>query len=206
MVLISSFRPFPRCTPAIAENQIRAFRSWLTVAERIVYVGDSCEELSSCLTEFVPFRGKPPIRILARIATQFPEWSALVNADIVLSPKTRHIESVMNQTNLMCATSYRVDLQTGYRIDMGLDAFFAKQEVWSGVASRIPDGFKIGQGQWDNWLLGYFVQNYGRRCADLTPIKLLAHPRHEDRDNPNWQVPQDKYLKHCWPTTIINHM
>lgn len=170
----------------------------------VVYLGSPCAELSSCLSRFIPCEGKPSIKKMASVASSMGTLSAIVNADIVLAPRTKTLDALFPQANLKCAVSYRMDLDSGFRVDFGLDAFFAQPDVWKAVAGSIDPGYAIGRIQWDNFVLGFFVQNYGRRCADLTPMKLLHHPKHESREDQNWQPPKSRYLNHVWPSTTIN--
>lgn len=206
MVCVSSFRPFDKCTPAIAANQLRAHQSWIMAFERIIYVGKSCPELSSILSEFVPGEDRPSIQHLCKIAASVGTWAALVNSDIVISPKLKEVESRMNGQGLKCALSQRHDLESGFVIDQGLDFFAGVPEVWKAAAEQIPRDFRISFGQWDNWMLGHFVCGYGRKCADITREKIVYHPKHEDRLGPNWESPaqQHKYVKqHYWPSMIL---
>lgn len=174
--------------------------------ERIIYVGKSCPELSSILSEFVPGEDRPSIQHLCKIAASVGTWAALVNSDIVISPKLKEVEARMNAQGLKCALSQRHDLDSGFVIDQGLDFFVGVPEVWKAAAEQIPRDFRISFGQWDNWMLGHFVCGYGRKCADITREKIVYHPKHEDRLGPNWESPalQHRYcVQHYWPSMIL---
>lgn len=206
MIAISSFRPFPKCTPQIAQNQIRAFKSWLTAFERVIYLGAPCSELCSIITEFVPAEDRPSIRKMAYLASKMGTWVALINADIVISKPMMPLQSRMDQAGIKCAITRRYDLESGFITDWGLDCFLGTQEVWDLAYRMIPPDFKIGFGQWDSFLTTLFVTEFGRRCADVTSDRFCHHPQHESRLNPNWDGPglRHRYATiHAWPTTIL---
>lgn len=205
MIAISSFKPFSKCTDEIAQNQVKAFKSWLTVFERIVYFGDSCDALESCKTEFVPTSGKPSIRRLAIHAHLFGTWSAIINSDIIVSEKLKEVERKLNDLHCECAISKRWCTKQGTIIDNGLDFFCAVPEVWKRLAIRIPEEFTLGRIAWDQWTLGWMVANYGRKCADVSPASICWHPPHSGREDQNWDIPtDDKYLKQFfWPTMYV---
>jgi hypothetical protein len=206
MIAISSFRPFELCSPTIRHNQIRAFKSWMLAFERVIYLGTPCPELSGILSEFIPTEGKPSIKRICQIASSTGVWTAIINADIVVVPKLKQVELSMNHKGVECGVSERFDLDSGFKIDQGLDMFVAKPNVWSQAALRVPDDFTLGRTLWDNWMLGFMCVNFGRKCADFTPTKCVYHPKHEDRIDQNWESPsrEDKYATtHYWPTTTI---
>ncbi len=205
MIAISSFRPFDKCNEQIKENQLRAFRSWLTAFDRIVYLNDREASLESCKTEFIVCEGKPKIKELSRLASTLGSWACIVNSDIVVTEKISQVEQKLNELECECAISQRYDLQTGRVIDNGLDFFAARPHIWARLSLRIPEGFTLGRIAWDSWTLGWMVANYGRKCADITPAKVCYHPRHEDRFDQNWNAPKDdKYLKtFFWPTMAV---
>lgn len=174
--------------------------------DHICYVGSYCEELSSILTEFVPGEDRPSIKHLCQLASQMGTWTALINADIVMSHKLKEVERRMDQQGIKCAVSHRFDLESGFIMDQGLDFFCGTQEVWKIVYGMIPSDFRIGFGAWDNLMIGAFVCQFGRRCADITREHLIYHPKHEDRLSPNWEGKglSHKYVKqHYWPATIL---
>lgn len=178
----------------------------MTVFDRVIYLGEPCSELSSILTEFVPAGERPSIKTMCKLAASMGTWTAIINADIVVTPKLKSLECSMNGKGVVCGISGRYDLDSGFKIDQGLDFFVAIPNVWQQVTSRIPIDFRIGFGQWDNWMLNYLSLNYGRRCADLTPSRVIYHPKHEDRLDPNWksEALKDKYTTtHNWPETTI---
>lgn len=76
---------------------------------------------------------------------------------------------------------------------MGLDFFIAKQNIWRSVSSVIPPEFCIGKIQWDTWLVSYFVNQH--RCVDFSPLKLVYHPTHGERNDQSVTVNKtDWYL------------
>lgn len=206
MVAVTSHRPIDQCTPEIAKNQLRAHKSWIQAFERMIYVGRSCDELSSISSEFVPGEDRPSIKSLCAIAMEMGTWACLVNSDIVVSPKLKEVERRMTAQGVKCAISQRYDLDSGFVIDQGLDFFCGIPEVWKRIHGIIPPDFRIGFGAWDLWMLNAFVAEFGRKCADVTRTRCIFHPKHGDRLNPNWESPalQHKYcLVHHWPSTVI---
>lgn len=205
MIAISSFKPFSKCTDEIAQNQVKAFKSWLPVFERIIFFGERCSELDSCKTEFVPCDSKPSIRRMAELASRFQGWVAILNSDIITNSKLREVERKLNDLHCECAISKRWCTKQGTIIDNGLDFFCAVPEVWKRLASRIPEEFTLGRIAWDQYVLGFFCKNYGRKCADLSPAKICWHPPHGGREDQNWDIPvEDKLLKtFFWPTITV---
>lgn len=206
VIAITSHRPLDQCTKEIRENQLRAHRNWLTAFERMIYVGEYSSELHSILSEFVPAEDRPSIQSLCAIAAQMGTWTALINADIQVPPKIKEVERRMDAQGIKCAVSQRYDLESGFVIDQGLDFFCAVPSVWEAAAKKIPSEFRIGYGSWDNFMLGFFVCEYGRKCADISRERCVFHPRHNDRKNPNWEgkALEHKYIRqHFWPSMIL---
>lgn len=206
MIAISSFKPFSKCTNEIKENQIKAFKSWLPVFDRVVYFGEPCDELYSCKTEFISTDvGKPSIKRLSECASQFGGWSSIINSDIIVTPKLKEVERKLNDLNCECAISKRWCTRQGSIVDNGLDFFCAVPEVWRKLAIRIPEEFTLGRIAWDQWTLSWLVSNYGRKCADVSPARICWHPPHSGREDQNWDIPKDdKYLKQFfWPTMTV---
>jgi hypothetical protein len=133
-------------------------------------------------------------------------WTAIINSDIVVAEKIKNRPIALEKVGCKCAISRRYDLDSGFVIDYGLDFFLGDQDVWESAYRKIPQDFRIGFGAWDNWMIGHFCNEFGRKCADITSQRCIFHPAHEDRLSPNWNGPglDHKYIKrHYWPTTVI---
>lgn len=205
MICISSFRPFNQCSEDIKQNQLRAFKSWLFAFEEITYFNLPEVGVQSCKTRFVPCSGKPTIRNIAQVASLARSWVAIVNADIVVTEKIIGVEHRLKEQECKCFISRRYDTKTGMILDEGLDIFGAVPEVWRAVALRVPKELTLGRILWDTWMLSYFVANYGRKCADISPAKCIFHPQHAERRDQNIDPIDDKYLKQWyWPVTAIH--
>lgn len=203
LICLSSFRPFDKCTHEIAENQKKAFRSWLTAFDRIILFGEPCSVLSSCLSQFVSCVGKPSIKAMASVAAGFEGWSCIVNADIVIDgPKLREVQWKLHNRRCVCALSRRWDAQDQMIIDSGLDWFAARGEVWAHVARVIPESFCLGRILYDTWLCSFFSVEYRAKCGDCSRERFVWHPRHGERTDQNFDAPtNDTYLKQpSWPT------
>lgn len=205
MVALSSFKPLEKCTDEIRQNQIKAFHSWVEAFDHIYYFGDPAEEVRSLKTTFIPSKGRPTIRSLVHLGSTLGVWGAIINADIVISPKIREVEWRLSQLQCECGLSRRYDQESQTVIDNGLDFFCATPKAWSAVAKVIPEEFRIGQILWDTWLLGYFSREFRHKCADLTRAKFVFHPKHGDREDQNLaNPPRDKYLNSfAWPQVSI---
>lgn len=204
MIALSSFRPFDKCSHEIAQNQIRAFKSWLPAFDRIILFGQECPQLSSIKTEFVSSSGKPSIKELAQCAQSLDGWSAIINADIVVA-KIPEVEWKLNRHQCVCAMSHRYDLKSGMMLDNGLDFFAAKPQVWSALAKKVPSEMCLGRCLWDTWTMTWMAHEYGSGFADVTGMRFIFHPAHGDRLDQNWNAPnEDFYLRNCkLPTTLL---
>lgn len=208
VIIASSFRPFDKCSPEIADNQVRAKLSWDKCAERVVYLNHPEPRLSGPHTVFIPTDGKPDIKSMAILLGSQPDWGCIANADIVLGSGIRRLLETLTLCEANCAVSKRYTLPEGgdtskatlVEADYGVDFFVAKPEVWRHVARKIPKDFKLGRIVWDTWLVCFFVTEYFWSCYDATPSRVVFHPKHGDREDQALKVPKDPYLsKSLWP-------
>jgi len=207
MILISSFRPFDGCPPVIWQQQEAANRSWVRLFDKIFYFNHSDPRLGSAKTAFFPCDGKPSIKTLATFAGYLADWSCIVNADIIIPQNFRRVEEALRTRPAGCAVSRRYTLpadgdQVGARLtDLGLDFFAATPTIWKAVAEKIPESFTLGRIAWDNWMVNFFMAEFGNHCYDITPARVVFHPMHEDRTDQNWDFPKgDPYMmKNNWP-------
>ncbi len=90
-------------------------------------------------------------------------------------------------------------------MDLGLDFFAATPTVWKAAAEKIPAEFTLGRIAWDNWMLNFFMSEFGNYCFDITPSRVVFHPQHEDREDQNWDFPKkDPYIvRNNWPFHVI---
>lgn len=212
MTAVSSFRPLKDCSPEILVNQLRAANSWRDAFDRIVYFGPHQKALDGPHVTFLNSEQFPCIRTMAVVASQQRGWTAIVNADIVIAPdRMWRVQDKLNKEQALCCMSRRLnfmreDMKDGVMDDLGLDFFAAQPHVWARVAKEIPDQFRIGHQQWDTWLLGFFCANYGQRVVDITPWRMVYHPRHEDRQRPhpiNPKIGEDYFSKVRWPRLLL---
>jgi hypothetical protein len=200
--LISSFRNFVACSESYWNNQATANRSWQIVVtdanDRIFYFNERETRMNSAKTVFLPHKSKPTIRSMAGFAAGLGDWSALVNADIILTRNFRRVENELMKRQAVCAVSRRftlirttgpiIDDYSNARItDNGIDFFAATPRVWKQVADNIPLEFLFGKVMWSTWLVNYFMLNWGNFCYDLTDSKICLHPLHEDRTDQEWE-------------------
>ena len=214
MIIVSSFRPHDDCPKANWEQQIAANRSWTKLFPQICYFNNRDQRMSSSKTMFLPTKGKPSIKTMATFCGKLTDWSAIVNADIVIPSNFRRVEDAMRGRPCACAISKRYTLPSdgdpaGAQMvagDLGLDFFAATPEVWKKAGEAIPKEFTLGRIVWDNWILKFFMSEYGNYCHDLTPSRVIFHPQHEGRVDQNWEFPKDDpYLKKRdnWPFHVI---
>ena len=207
MIIVSSFRPHVGCPANIWQQQEAANRSWTRLFDKIIYFNVSDPRMASDKTLFLPTEGKPSIQKIARFCGGLAGWSCLVNADIFIPQKFRQVENALLAKGGGCAVSRRFtlpadgDTATARLTDLGLDFFTATGPVWQAVAEKIPPEFCMGRIAWDNWLLNFFMAEYGNDCYDLTNSRVVFHPMHEDRIDQNWNFPKDDpyILKNNWP-------
>lgn len=191
MIAISSHRPHAK-SAEWARNQALAWRTWQGYFLRVIYLGDSEPELKSAKTEFVPSEQWPTIKRMAEIAASKPGIVAILNADILVTPKMRVVENRLNNGTGVCASSRRwhidphnpsFDKAQLIETDRGRDIFIATPRVWAGVALKIPGHLRIGHQQWDAWMTDYF-NSFKPGFIDFTQMKCIFHPTHGDRQMP----------------------
>lgn len=211
MIAISSFRPFK--FKEYAHQQVLAKRTWNHTFKWIYYFGDRETELlkgGPQNTFFLPCAGKPTIKEMCRQAfkilshpqTKNQTWAAIINADIAVRPRLADVvDRVLEQSGAKCALSKRYEIPVdgnwdNVKIDgNALDFFVAKKEVWELASRECPEVFRLGHQMWDTWMASFFANNWPNESYDLTPTKLIFHPKHEDRGNQETIMPKnDPYL------------
>ncbi len=209
MICVSSFRPFDGCPTAIWENQVVANRSWVRLFPQIFYFNNAEQRMRSAQTVFLPTTGKPSIRKMAGFCGALNDWSCILNADIVIAQNFRRVEDMMRSRQVGCCVSRRYTLPADgdtanaalQPTDHGLDFFAATPTVWQAVAAKIDPDYCLGRIVWDNWMLNFFMAEFGNFCFDLTPARVVFHPQHEDRADQNWNYPKDDPIlkRNNWP-------
>lgn len=200
MTAVSSFRPLRDCDPEIARNQIRAFNSWKSVFSEILYFGEPEAKLATPAVQFIPCDPFPPISALALAASMGGNWSAIVNADIVVTPGIfSAISEACQRYQARAITSRRwqfekENLNGAKVVDCGYDFFMAERTLWAEFARKVPPQYRIGHGSWDTYCLGYFNVTLPRQFVDITNRRVIMHPLHGNRNQPHtFQVVEDKY-------------
>lgn len=169
-----------------------AYMTWVSVFSHITYFGEPTEQFSA---DFIACDGKPFIKDMALHASKLPGWTAIINADIQLEPQTVDLPLHLGKVDANCAYSFRIPIGKDKPEDMGLDFFIAKPFVWEQTARLIPKEFQLGKIQWDTWMVSFFVNNF--RCFDISPLKLVYHPVHGERNDQSVTVDQKNwYLNH----------
>lgn len=189
---VSSHRPHSR-SAEFARNQSLAKRTWEPIFKNIIYAGPYEPELDSEKTHFVEAENFPAIQTLVKVAAGQSGVTAILNADIAVSPRIRNIEQRMFISPLLCASSRRWHFDPAnpnfeaaqlLETDRGRDIFIAKQSVWKHVSEIIPPHYRIGHQQWDAWMSDLFRDGYAGRWSDFTASKCVFHPHHGDRQMP----------------------
>ena len=189
MIAISSFRPMDE-DAEYARNQIAARVSWEPLFKSIFYLSAPDEQMAAPNVTCVAWEPFPTILAVSSIASSFSELVAVLNADIVLAPAFKEVETHMQQRGFEAAMSRRYQfrpgapLSTGALVDAGLDIFIASPNVWMQVHDLVPPEFRIGHNRWDTFMLG--ALNYLRpgRVLDFTRAKVVFHPVHGGRRQP----------------------
>lgn len=180
MIALSSLKPWSDPTEEHARNQMAAQCSW------------------SVFKEVFLFEDFPSIKFLSNFASQQNDWCAILNADIVISERLATVEKKLKQ-RFTAATSYRYEFipEAGFLhanlspTDNGLDFFCAKPDVWRRVAEKCPDDLRLGCQMWDTWLLSFFATFECETYADITPARVVFHPKHGNRKyGPTPKVPE----------------
>lgn len=165
--------------------------------------------MRSAQTVFLPTAGKPSIKNLANFCGALNDWSCIINADIVLTQQFRRMEDQLRSHQAACCVSRRYQLppdgDTGAAslqpADHGLDFFAATPAVWRAAGAKIDPAYSLGRNLWDNWMVNFFMAEFGNFCFDLTPARVIFHPQHEDRVDQNWDAPKDDPIlkRNNWP-------
>ncbi len=201
MTAITSHRPLKDCTPDIARNQIRARASWEDAFEAIVYFGESSPALDGDKVSWIDCEPFPRIKTMVQAAARIPGWSALINSDIVVGEYLTVVEEKLHEIGAASCMSRRYEFDPENEnlknkvVDLGLDFFAATQGTWRKAVTEIPEVFRIGQQQWDTWMLGFLVSQ--KRCWDITNACCIFHPKHEDRNRMPMKTYSDKYINLC---------
>lgn len=194
MTIISSHRPHAQ-GGQFPLNQIRAYKSWLTVAKKIIYFGSPEPDLGASRqnTQFIGCPDFPQIAILAAYAASCLDTVAIVNSDIVLTEPVLKIPIYLSRGICKAAVSRRhhydpgtFDLAAAVDIttDRGRDIFIAEPVVWREVAKRIPSVYRIGHQKWDAWVCDYWRDTHKKKFMDFTHLRCVFHPNHGERRMP----------------------
>jgi hypothetical protein len=200
LIAVASFRP--NATGEVAANQLRAKASWDQVFDRIFLFGPPEPQLTSQKTEFIECENFPHISVMALTASWQPDPVCILNADIVVA---LHLKDIVNKgwsMNAQALTSKRYEFDPGREnydsaevIDVGADFFCAFPNVWKQVWRNMPSAYRIGNGGWDNWMLGFLSVTFPNRFFDLTGNRPIFHPRHGDRKRiPLEPAPADRFI------------
>lgn len=168
-----------------------AYRSWLPIFDRIIYVGNEEQELKHHKVVFCPSEQFPKISDLVKIAAQTGRpYSVILNGDIILGPAFKSVLELMVMTSAKAGLSRRLnfDKKEGIRnaqfTDLGLDVFVAQPEVWRKMYRQVPKDYRIGHIMWDTWCSGYFNRVLKGSVVDFSHFRCVFHPNHEGRKRP----------------------
>lgn len=188
MIAVSSFRPFTDPSSEYGRNQIAAHRSWESQFDLIAYFNDFQPQLAGSNTVFIPSEPFPRIVELAAFCAGQGDWCAILNADIVVGDRFRVIERRLKRSAHACAgVSYRhefdpkVGLEPARVVDNGLDFFCATPDQWSRAAATLHPRVRLGAQSWDTQALSFFATFSIMGFYDLTPAKVIFHPKHDGR-------------------------
>lgn len=200
--ILSSVRPFQQ-NRQYADLQLAAIESWEKLGSNIVLFNSSrdCWVKENDQIRYAQPKDNPPT------INEMMAWSldkgcaetpiAIVNSDIVLGKDINLISQLVKDyqmTRNWAATSFRytyepeVGLKSAHRevTDFGLDIFIAPRRIWEVIYRDLPSlgatKLTIGRILWDNVVNAYFRERIpSNRYIDLTPWKVVFHPRHGDR-------------------------
>lgn len=197
MVAIASLRKLSDCAE-IAENQLRAWESWQTVFDEILYFGEAEAQLASPKTVFVESEDFPKISAILTAAGYSEDYACVLNADIIVRPQLADALHEVVARGGRCAMSSRVNFGPGAAPDFGLDFFMAEPEIWTAAAKKVPPFYRIGHNSWDNWVLSYLNCRYGQWFWDISARRCIWHPVHGNRKRVYAFTPVDDiYTLHC---------
>lgn len=187
LTAISTFRPFEDRHSEHSKNQIAAWQSWQHAFDAILYLNQPEPALVSNKTRFIPWEDFPSLKDAARLAIAAGGWACIINADIVVSDRMPEVENYLRNHGAQCASSWRYEFDpvigriSGKVVDNGLDFFAAESWMWERVADVASDTLRLGCTFWDTWLLSFFNAMAPGTFYDLTPARLIFHPKHGDR-------------------------
>lgn len=208
MNLLSSVRPLGDC-PVTRQRTLAANRSWRGLFERIIYFGSPHPDLGRPPeVDFLVSEQFPRVVDMCHIAAQLPGWTAIVNGDIIVGRRIKEAEHALDRRRATCAISRRYefvngDMRHAQVVDMGLDFFTARREVWEQIAAEYPDRYRFGHSSWDALMLGAFNYHQRVHLFDLTGWRIVFHPRHGERRqiyhiDDTARTPYRDYVS--WPT------
>lgn len=145
--------------------------------------------MQSRKTAWLKWEAFPCILDLAKFLASQTEWGCIINADIVVHPRMKELESRLVKKRAMAASSWRFQfepgdpnyLSNGRQVDNGLDFFAATPLVWRMVYNQAHPDLRLGACVWDTWMLSFFNQVAAHGFYDLTPHRVIFHPRHDGR-------------------------
>jgi hypothetical protein len=192
MTAITSIRPFSECDPEWKRNQLLAKRFMEMAFSRIIIFGETEPEMKSPKTFFIESEPWPTIKSMAEEASHHNGFTAILNADICVTPEIKKLERMMMFRGKVCASSRRwhFDPETcDYAAaelgnDRGRDIFIARRDVWRNYARVVPSALRIGNARWDAHATDYFRGRHDEGFIDFTASKMVYHPRHEGRKRP----------------------
>lgn len=189
MIALSSFRPFTDPQSEYGRNQIAAHESWEKAFDLIVYFNEPLRYLEGSTTLFVPHEDFPRIVELAEFAAAQSDWVALLNADIVIGDRFRLIERKLKRSRNACsAVSSRYEFDPGEGmerarvVDNGLDFFAATPAIWRQASLLLHPRVRLGAQSWDTQALSFFATYAIAGFYDLTPARVVFHPKHGGRN------------------------
>lgn len=206
MIAASSPRPFKGCPTDIWDMQVNANHSWRLAFDEIWYWGEPHPDLTDRNVMFMPWEKHPTIHQLAVFLAGQSDWGAILNADILIGPNWPRALNELKRSRVDCAVSRRWEIPADSRLDgakvtdFGLDFFAAKPDIWRRVALEVPPELCLGKIMWDTWMLGFFMHASADNCADLTPARVIFHPKHGDRREQHVTPTDSPYFHRVrWP-------
>jgi len=188
----------------VAQNQMRAFKSWLPIFDEIIYFGPKEECLESPKTEFIECEPFPHISTLAMAASVVEDFVCIINADIVVGS---HLPSLLQRVRSfggVAVTSRRWQFNgagyyNSYLTDWGADFFGATPDLWRKISQKVPRKYRIGHNCWDTWVMAFLNATTHGRFFNLTRQKVIFHPIHKERKRIYDMPPEDdNYTRwHC---------
>lgn len=202
LVAISSFRALDECEE-VADNQLRAKKSWDMVFDRIFLFGDYDKRLATPMTEFIPCEDFPTISLMTMVASWQDCPACLINADIVVAPNLKELVNKAWSKQALALTSQRLEFDPNTEdyflarvVDYGCDFFCAFPQVWKQAYKAIPEQFRIGHQRWDSWMLNFLWHTLNRRFVDITTLGPIFHPKHGSRKMPHHIAVPDEAFFH----------